>query len=160
MRVAILSDTHIPTRLSDIPGKVYEVCGDADLVLHAGDHVQKSVITDLERIAPVKAVQGNMDGPELAHLPERLCLELEGFRICMAHGSGAPFGLEKRVLSWFSHRNPDIVVFGHTHSYMEKTIDGTLVLNPGAVSARSGSRTMIELTLNEGEGPKTRRIDF
>lgn len=160
MRIAILSDTHIPTRLSDIPGKVYEVCGDADLVLHAGDHVQKSVITDLERIAPVKAVQGNMDGPELAHLPERLCLELEGFRICMAHGSGAPFKLEKRVLSWFSHRNPDIVVFGHTHSYMEKTIEGTLVLNPGAACATSGKRTMIELILIEGEGPKTRRIDF
>ena len=142
MRIAILSDTHIPTRLSDIPGKVYEVCGDADLVLHAGDHVQKSVITDLERIAPVKAVQGNMDGRELAHLPERLCLELEGFRICMAHGSGAPFKLEKRVLSWFSHRNPDIVVFGHTHSYMEKTIEGTLV------SVQDGLKLESEFKIN------------
>ncbi len=160
MRIAILSDTHIPTRLSEIPGKVYEVCGDADLVLHAGDHVRRSVITDLEHMAPVKAVKGNMDGPELVHLPERLCLDLEGFRICVAHGSGAPFRLDKRVLSWFSDRNPDIVIFGHTHSYMEKTIDGTLVLNPGAVCASSGKRTMIELVLEEREPPRTKRINF
>lgn len=160
MKLAILSDTHIPTRLSDIPGRVYEVCGDADLVLHAGDHVKKSVMTDLERMAPVKAVKGNMDGPELAHLPERLCLDLEGFRLCMAHGSGSPFRLAKRVLSWLSDQDPDIVVFGHTHHYMEKTIEGTLVLNPGAICASSGNRTMIELYLEEGSPPQIERIEL
>jgi hypothetical protein len=160
LRLAILSDTHIPTRLADIPAKVYEVCGDADLVLHAGDHVRPDVIADLERVAAVKAVQGNMDGPDLAHLPERLSMDLEGFRVCMAHGSGAPFRLEKRVLSWFDDCDPDIVVFGHTHTYMEKTAGDTLILNPGAVSARPGRRTMMELTLEEGRRPEVSRIGF
>ena len=160
MRIAILSDTHIPTRLQEIPVRVYEVCGDADLVLHAGDHVDRSVVTDLERLGPVKSVRGNMDGSELSHLPERLCLDLEGFRLCMAHGSGAPFHLERRVLSWFADRNPDIVVFGHSHSYLEKSINGTLLLNPGAVSSRPGKRTMIELVLERGKPPAVKRVVF
>jgi hypothetical protein len=160
LRIAVLSDTHIPTRLSHVPGKVYEVCSEADLVLHAGDHVEREVLTDLERMAPVKAVRGNMDGPDLSYLPDSLTLDLEGHRVCMTHGSGAPVGLSKRVYRIFEGSDPEVIVFGHSHLYTHKRKNGVIILNPGAVCGRSGHRTMAVLTLIEGKPPSIEKVAF
>ena len=47
MRIAVLSDTHIPARLSALPGFVYEACADCDLIIHAGDIEEPEVIDEL-----------------------------------------------------------------------------------------------------------------
>jgi len=72
------------------------------------------VLRELEAIAPVEAVFGNMDEPALKELlPERRVIEVEGARIGMAHIAGPKVGREERLRSWFP--GCDAVVYGHTH---------------------------------------------
>lgn len=161
MKIAVLSDTHIPTRLGAIPGRVYEVCAECDLILHAGDVVELSVLHDLERFAPLKAVHGNMDPYDITdRYPESLELDIEGFRICMAHGSGAGFGLKEKLTKRFQPRNPDIIIYGHSHQFNNDIRDKVLRLNPGAVSSSKGKRSMVLLTLEKNQEPKVEKITF
>ena len=61
MLIGVISDTHIPYRATNIPKKVFEEFKDVDLILHAGDIEELSVLDELKKIAPVKAVNGNCD---------------------------------------------------------------------------------------------------
>lgn len=123
--------------------------------------VDRSVIIDLERFAPVKAVHGNMDPYEITRrYPESLELELEGHRICMTHGTGARFGIENRILKKFKSLNPDVIIFGHSHVFNNDIKDSVLRLNPGAVSGTIGNRTMALLTLEKGNKPQVEKITF
>ena len=61
MLIGIISDTHIPMRTQSIPKKVFDVFKDVDMILHCGDIEVRSVIEELEEIAPVIAVHGNCD---------------------------------------------------------------------------------------------------
>jgi putative phosphoesterase len=63
--VGVISDTHVPDRAKKIPKNVFKVFENVDFIVHAGDLVQLSVIDELERLAPVLVVYGNMDGPEV-----------------------------------------------------------------------------------------------
>ena len=70
--VGVISDTHVPTRARHLPRRVFQVFEEVELILHAGDLVELSVVRELEKLAPVLAVHGNMDGPEVrAELPRR-----------------------------------------------------------------------------------------
>ncbi len=123
--------------------------------------VDLSVITDLQRFAPVKAVHGNMDPFDIIRrYPESLELELEGHRICMTHGTGARFGIENRILKRFKSKKPDIIIFGHSHVFNDDVKDGVLRLNPGAASGSIGNRTMALLTLEMDREPEVEKILF
>ena len=63
--IGLISDTHIPKRAMCIPQRVFEIFKNVDFIIHAGDLVELTVIDELEQIAPVLAVHGNMDGPEV-----------------------------------------------------------------------------------------------
>jgi len=120
-----------------------------------------SVIIDLERFAPLKAVHGNMDPYDISRkYPESLELVLEGHRICMTHGTGARFGIENRIYKRFKPRKPDIIIFGHSHVFTNDTKDGVLRLNPGAVSAPKGNRSFAVLTLEKDNPPEVKQILF
>ena len=161
MRIAVLSDTHIPTRLGALPGRVYEVCAECDLILHSGDMVEREVIRDLERFAPVKAVHGNMDPYDIsARYPDTFMIEIEGFRVCMTHGTGARFGIENRIYRKFRDLEPDVIIFGHSHVFHSDVHEGTLRLNPGSLANTKGRRSFAVLTLNRGEQPSVEHILF
>lgn len=161
MIVAVLSDTHVPTRAGNLPGRVYEVCCEADLVLHCGDFVELDVYRDLQRFAPVRGVLGNMDGCDLrAFLPETLTFTLEGVKVCMTHGSGPRTGLRERVKALFEPQAPGIILFGHSHRFTEFRESGLLMLNPGAVEGSRGNRSMAVLTMENGGEPLVEQILF
>ncbi len=161
MKIAVLSDTHLPVRLQALPGVVYEACADVDLIIHAGDIEEKSVIEDLQRLAPVKAVHGNMDGMDtVQRYPDRLILELEGFTIGVTHGSGASWGIRNRIRDKFKPLEPDLIIHGHTHEYFWKKENGIWFLNPGAVAGQAGRRSMAILFLEKGREPDTAPIRF
>ena len=65
MKVGVLSDTHVPTIVSALPPAIYDIFQGVDLILHAGDIVELSVLDDLRAIAPVEAVAGNVDSAEV-----------------------------------------------------------------------------------------------
>ena len=157
MKIVVVSDTHIPARLSALPGLVYEVCADADLIIHAGDVEEPEVIDELTRLAPVKAVKGNMD---LFQFPETLTLELQGFKVCVAHGSGPYHNVRERLKLKFQQQKPDIIIHGHTHIYHLSTDRNTVFLCPGAVANPAGSRSIVILTLEAGKQPAYEKISF
>ncbi len=134
-KVLVISDTHIPKVGDSLPREVLEAARGADLVLHAGDLVEMRVLDELRSLAPVRAVAGNMDLPEVSSvLPQQVTVEVEGKLIGLTHGSGPPVGIERRVLSRFS--GVDAVVFGHTHKALVEERRGVLLVNPGTPTDR------------------------
>ena len=153
LHVLVLADTHLrrdwPNRR--LPARVHEMLGQADVVLHAGDVLQREHLDALARHAPVHAVRGNNDR-ELDELPERLVLDLAGVRIGMVHDSGPRRGRPARLHGWF----PDagVVVFGHSHTPVnEPGVDDQLLFNPGSPTERRRQphRTAGWMVLADGE---------
>ena len=63
MRIGLISDTHVPEAVPELPWEVELAFSGADLILHAGDMHVIDVLDWLERIAPVLSVRGNGDYP-------------------------------------------------------------------------------------------------
>ncbi len=151
MILGIISDTHIPKVGQKLPTEVLNYLQNVDKIIHAGDLVSLSVLEELERVAPVVAVCGNMDFPEVRErLPQKDVLNLGGIRVGVTHGSGAPWGIEKRVLRLF--HNVDVVIFGHTHKALVERRGGVLLLNPGSPNDTRfhPSRSLIRLEIYPG----------
>ena len=152
MRVAVLSDTHSPRRWKACPPAVGEVLRRADAILHAGDVCLAETLEELAAYAPVHAVLGNNDGPDVARwgAPERMQLELGGLPIAMIHDSGPAKGRPARLRQMF----PDaaLVVFGHSHIPLDEIHDGQRIFNPGSPTdrRRQPHGTVGELVIDDG----------
>lgn len=131
MLIGLISDTHIPKKAKKIPRKVFEIFKNADRVIHAGDLVELKVIKELEKIAPVLAVYGNMDPPRVRNkLPKLNSLRIYKWRIGVIHDAGI-FGTEK--MKNIAKKNRfNVLVFGHTHRNTIKRVRGILFVNPGS----------------------------
>lgn len=153
MKIGVLSDTHLSKStgmfhavkraiqnsrtLHDLDSILQHHFQDVDLILHAGDFVDISVLERLQALAPVEGVQGNMDSSEIcAQLPVRKVIEVEGVRIGLTHGEGAPQGIMPRVLARFQDDHLDAMVFGHSHTPMNERHNGILCFNPGSPTDR------------------------
>lgn len=138
MRLAIISDTHLPRGTRRLPDACVERLRAADLILHAGDLAALSVLEDLEALGPpVAAVHGNVDGPEVrARLPERRIVEAGGARIGMVHDAGPASGRLARQHLGFG--DCDAVVFGHSHIPLHERDEasGFQIFNPGSPTDR------------------------
>ncbi len=129
MKLGVISDTHVRD-INELPATVVKALADVDLIVHAGDFTQKAVLDGLRAIKPVKAVRGNMDSAEIKKaLPEKEVFEVNGRRIGLIHGSGAPFGIAERVRKQFE--GVDIIIFGHSHEACNRYVRGVLLFNPG-----------------------------
>lgn len=129
----MVSDTHVKAvGHRRLPAALFRALEGVDLILHAGDLVCEEVLIELGAIAPVHAVRGNVDPPELrAKLPKRLELELGNFRIGLIHGDGRDRSrTPDRAEAAFP--NADCVVFGHSHQPLCEWRKGKLLFNPGS----------------------------
>jgi putative phosphoesterase len=138
VRLLVIADTHLAAgqghRLLD---RLPRLLPTADVILHAGDVVDASVLALLAEHAPVHAVLGNNDHG--MSLPERLVLRLGGCQVAMVHDSGPSAGRAARLGRWFP--TADLVVFGHSHIPWHQTYefdDGRVQhhLNPGSAMQR------------------------
>ena len=135
-KIGVISDTHVRS-FEELPEALVKALAECDLIIHAGDIINMKVIRGLEDLAPVIAVHGNMDQPEVwSALPDRRIIEAAGRKIGVVHGSGGPEEVWKRVKTLFSE--VDIIIFGHTHEPMNKSVDGVLLFNPGRASQSYG----------------------
>ncbi|HHY47220.1 MAG TPA: D-amino-acid transaminase [Firmicutes bacterium] len=131
VKIGVLSDTHIPVRAKEIPREILEAFSGADLIIHAGDIVSFEVLEELARLAPVEAVSGNMDPPEIREkLPSSKTIEVAGKTIAIMHGHGSPEETVRTAETGFP--GADCVVFGHTHRPYTGYKGKTLILNPGS----------------------------
>ena len=136
MRVVVLSDTHAPRRWRQCPPRVADHLRGADLILHAGDVCTAAVLTELAEYAPVVAVSGNNDGPDVAAwgAAETAELDLGGLSVAMIHDSGPRTGRLARMRRRFPAA--DLVVFGHSHIPLEESAAGLRIFNPGSPTDR------------------------
>ena len=129
----VIADTHLPRRASALPEGLIPHLERADLILHAGDLMDSTLLDELAAYAPVRAVRGNLDPPE-AKLPETLQFEFGGVRIAMTHDSGRKRGRRNRMRQRFPGAR--VVVFGHSHIPWLEDEEGLLMLNPGSPTDR------------------------
>ena len=136
MRVVVLSDTHAPRRWQACPPRVAEQLRGADLILHAGDVCTAGVLAELEQYAPVTAVLGNNDGPDVAAWGAAPAaeLDLDGLRVAMLHDSGPAAGRLARMRRAFPRA--DLVVFGHSHIPLDERTPAVRIFNPGSPTDR------------------------
>jgi uncharacterized protein len=161
MRIAVISDTHMPRGRRTLPGGCVERLQAADLIIHAGDVTGAAFLDELRAFGPpVEAVHGNMDEPGLqARLPEARVLEAGGLRIGIVHIPGPRAGREARLVARFP--GCDAIVYGHTHVPDLTRHEGVWLLNPGSPTERRSSpaRSMLELTVDGGE-PAPALVEF
>lgn len=114
---------------------MYRLLADADVILHAGDLVDGSVLDTLRSIAPTHAVLGNNDGALAGQLPATLTLELDGVQVGMVHDSGPRAGRPRRLHRLFP--DAEIVVFGHSHIPVDvEGVNHQRLFNPGSPTQR------------------------
>ncbi|MGE0083251.1 MAG: metallophosphoesterase family protein [Desulfococcaceae bacterium] len=122
--VGVISDTHGLLR-----SEIYKTFKYVDLIIHAGDVGSKEVLKELEKIAPIVAVQGNTDGKwadclhstEVAQIGDVQCYVLHDLWL---------FDLDPKTAGFHA------VISGHTHRPKIENKDGVLYLNPGSAGPR------------------------
>ena len=136
MRIAVVSDTHLPRGSRSIPGACLEQMRGADLVLHAGDLSTAGVLEELRALGPpLAAVHGNVDSADVRRLlPERQVVEAAGVRIGLVHDAGPARGRLSRMRMAFP--DCDAVVFGHSHIPLHEEEAGFQIFNPGSPTDR------------------------
>ncbi|MDL2246426.1 YfcE family phosphodiesterase [Methanobrevibacter sp. OttesenSCG-928-K11] len=152
MIIGLISDTHINDKSYKLTENLKTAFKDVDLILHAGDIVIPRVLDELEKIAPVIAVQGNMDRANGFDLPERKLIEKKGVKIGLIHGEVYPKGDDQQLYYLAKELEADILVSGHTHQPMIETVKDVLLLNPGSPTApRLADPSVMLLKINDGE---------
>ncbi|MEU7927889.1 metallophosphoesterase [Micromonospora sp. NPDC049107] len=153
MRLVLTADTHLPKRARDLPEQLWTAVEAADVVLHAGDWVDESLLDAMTaRARRLVAVYGNNDGPALrARLPEVARVDLDGLRVAVVHETGPRTGREQRCAARFP--DVDLLVFGHSHIPWDTVApNGLRLLNPGSPTDRRSQphATYIEAETTRG----------
>ena len=150
-RFAVLADTHVGDREPELSSQLVEAIRvlTPEVILLAGDLSRQAVVTALEQIAPVYAVQGNQDWLRGYRLPKELWLEVNNLHILLTHGhvnmalytlnylrlliTGKKMSL-RSIEQRLAHRYPqaDLVIYGHTHFQVYHKLGQQWFLNPGA----------------------------
>lgn len=150
-RIGLLSDTHTWI----YPG-IYKFFENCDEIWHAGDIGNLSVLNELEKLKPVRAVYGNIDGHEIRlRCPEVNIFFCDKLKVIIKHIGGYPGRYDRSVLQLLDNEKPDIFISGHSHILKVINDPGRklLHLNPGA-AGKSGLHkviTCLRFTINEKE---------
>ena len=136
MRIAVISDTHMPRGNRRLPEDCVERLRAVDLIVHAGDLMRIAVLHELESYGPVVAVHGNVDDAEVrAALPPVASVQAADATIAVVHDAGPARGRLERMRKRFPEA--DAVVFGHSHLPLhEHSRDGFQIFNPGSPTER------------------------
>ena len=149
-RIGVLSDTH-----GFLDPGIAKHFRDCDEIWHAGDIGDYELILKLNRIAPVIAVYGNIDGNSIrSRFPGHQRQVREGLDIWMTHIGGYPGNYDMRVKPEIHTNPPGLFISGHSHilKVMPDRKKGFLHINPGA-AGRSGLhqvRTLVRFEINRG----------
>jgi putative phosphoesterase len=156
VRVAIVSDTHMPRGIRRLPDRCAEELRAADAIVHCGDFMTAEVVREFRSFGPpLHAVHGNVDTAEVrAVLPERTTVTLEGVTLGLVHIPGPSPGRLERLRASFPGCHA--VLFGHTHVPEHETRDGFQIFNPGSpTERRRAPRHTMGIATIEGE-----RVEF
>jgi uncharacterized protein len=125
MLIGVISDTHGLLRPEAVAA-----LRESEHILHAGDVGDAEILAQLEKIAPVTAIRGNIDrSGKCAQLPPFVLEELAGQSIYMLH--------DRNELDLVPEAaGIAAVVSGHSHQPRIEWRKGVLYLNPGSAGPR------------------------
>ncbi|MGM0531423.1 MAG: metallophosphoesterase family protein [Bacteroidota bacterium] len=148
--IGVISDTHGNL----LEGGFIKFLNECDEIWHAGDIGNMRVIENLELIKPVKAVYGNIDGPEIRYFwPDYQEFTCESVDVLMTHIGGRPGKYDESVEPLLKNRSPDLFICGHSHilkiQYDKKR--DFLFINPGAagISGFHKVRSAVRFQIDE-----------
>lgn len=156
MRIAVISDTHLPSLIRDPDGLGPQLAAfltGADLILHGGDVTRPSVLEWCEQFAPVLVAKGNNDDFDDPRMAPRQFMDVEGWRIGMVHElrpEDRP--VEVLIQEALAGERVDILIGGDTHIERLEHRDGVVVLNPGSPTLphhreyRLGAAALLDVT--------------
>lgn len=121
-KIAVISDTHGILR-----DEVIEKINGADYVIHAGDFDTKEVYEQVSQLKTSYLVRGNNDHAWAKEVPTIITITIEEVTICIVH--------EKKDIPE-NLTGIDLVIYGHSHQYVEDKKNQVLFLNPGSCGKR------------------------
>ncbi|MFN2453740.1 MAG: metallophosphoesterase family protein [Pyrinomonadaceae bacterium] len=130
VRVGVISDTH-----GKLDPRAFDLFADVNHIIHAGDIGDEDLIWQLEDLAPVIAVRGNVDAPTMCFPNERMAV-IGGRTFYVRHQFATVEKLSEAQKRIIEQRIPEVVVFGHTHKFYVGYWRGTLLFNPGGAGAK------------------------
>ena len=149
--VGVISDTHGLLQPAAI-----EVFKGTDLIIHAGDVGKPDILEDLQVIAPVEAVRGNMDVDNWARkLPETKLIEVGSVLLYVIHDV---YKIDRKP----AKAGISAIIHGHTHkSSSIEDHNGVLFINPGsATQPRFNSPASVALLHVNEKSLVTQFIEF
>jgi putative phosphoesterase len=156
VRIGLIADTHLPSlvrHLDELGPQTAAALRGVDLILHAGDVAAPSVLDWCSQFADVLVAEGNNDLFIDHRMAERQFLDIEGWRIGMAH----ELRPESRPIAEILHSAlggelVDVLIGGDTHVERLEYREGVLLVNPGSpilphhLSTRLGTIGILDIT--------------
>jgi hypothetical protein len=122
-KIAVISDTH-----SLLRPEIKERLMECELILHAGDISSQETADEIMECGKTYFVRGNADKDQWAEeIPATRELNLYGLQIYMIHN---------RKLIEEDISEIDIVIYGHSHKYLQTDKEGVCFFNPGSCGPR------------------------
>ena len=142
MIIGVISDTHGLLRPEAV-----ELLRGCEYIIHAGDIGAPEIVGELEKIAPVSAIRGNVDTQAWARrFAETEVVELSGVFLYVIHDVNA-IDLNPKAAGFAA------VISGHSHKPKQEAKDGVLYFNPGSAGPRRFKLPISvgRLTISEGQ---------
>ena len=152
-----MSDTH-----GFIDDGILKYVKDADEVWHAGDIGKHSVVGQIAKFKPLRAVYGNIDDHTIrSEFPLDNIFQVEKVKVWITHIGGYPNRYNKRIKETIRLNPPNLFISGHSHILkvqFDKTLN-LLHMNPGAVGLFGAHkiRTMLRFVI-DGENIKNLEV--
>ncbi len=142
-RILVLGDTHLRGN-EPLPNGLLHEIKNADYIIHLGDYISPSLVTSLMHIKnrTFLGVFGNADPLSIRKmLPAINEVTIQDSKICFTHPfEGGDIEItERRVLSKLKNKNPDVILYGHTHEPRIYKIEEILIINPGKAYTEKGT---------------------
>ena len=134
MKIIIISDTHMPKKAKKLPEALLQSLIDTDYIIHLGDWQDESLFEELERFAPIEGVAGNVDSDSIIRrFGYSKIVTFFQYRIGLVHGHlGKGRTTEARAIDTFKEEHVHAIFFGHSHIPLFKTMNNTVLFNPGS----------------------------
>ena len=150
-KIGLIADTH-----NYLDPQMKDFFQDRDEIWHAGDFGALALAAELEKIAPVVGVYGNIDGTDIkSKYPLHQRFETEGVNVWMTHIGGVPGRYCIPIRQEIESNPPDLFICGHSHILKisrDRELNNMLYMNPGAAGRHGFQiyRTVVRFSLHAG----------
>ncbi len=150
LKIGLISDTH-----HYLDPQVADFFAGVDEIWHAGDFGNIDIAHQLEKLAPLTGVYGNIDGQDIRSVyPLYQRFTREGVDVWMTHIGGNPGRYALPVKKRLEEQPPDLFVCGHTHILKiarDHEKENMIYMNPGAAGVHGFHefRTVVRFRLED-----------